>query len=398
MSSVVPVNDTNEVFDEDTGQTITYQGTSPDALLNSNSSLKRIEGKSLGTLATYSSNNEGSLASTLEPKKRGEWIDVVKAYPWTLSNTLNKDDIPFVELHEYRCNESQIKRQLSFYAKLTQDTYEGALGYSSSKKAVMSVYTEIFPQDDPSGFIYRLPYFNKTGFELNTPNWQQLDPIGESLKGMAGGAGNILTALGAKQAAARLGVLTKGAEFIQAAAETSLMYQYPSVGVQDRPRVFAGHSERQITISFPLFNTVNENDWIKNRDLVYLLMSQNLYNKRDYITGVPPVFYDVHIPGQYYCYAAAMTNINVENLGNTRVFYDSYIIPDAYQVTLTLTEMVTPSKNQFEAMTTGNPRSVVAASEKPTSAKVEQAFERVSQLGQELIQRAQAGSGGPNTP
>jgi hypothetical protein len=324
-------------------------------------------------------NNQGSLASTLTPINPGKPIDVLREYPWTVTNTKTRNDIPFVELREYKCNESQIKRQWDFYSKLTPETIAGAFGATSSKKAVLSVYTEIFSHEYPTEFRYVFPYFNKIGFDLSTQNWQAIDPIGESLKKFAGGTQSFLSNFGdfGKAAGKVVNGIVKTGEFVQAASETALLARYPTAGTQDRPRVFAGHSERQITISFPLFNTLHENDYIKNRDLIYVLMSQNLYNKRDYITGVPPVFYDVHIPGQYYCYAAAMTNINVENLGNVRLVDYSYIIPDAYQVTLTLTEMVTPSKNQFEAMTTGNPYSVVSASEKPnadtgTSANVAQ--------------------------
>ena len=333
----------------------------------------RLQGKALGTLAKFAvdagyEGNQGSLASTLVPLNPGQPIDVVHDYQWTVTNTKTRKDIPYVELREFKCNETQIKKQWDFYSKLTPETIAGAFGANSSKKAVLSVYTEIFSQENPTEFRYIFPYFNKTAFDLGTQNWQQLDPIGESIKKFAGGAQKFLNIFGdtGKTLGNVVGGAVKVGEFIQQGAETALMAQYPSIGTQDRPRVFAGHSERQITISFPLLNTVNPYEYYKNRDLIYLLMSQNLYNKRDYITGVPPVFYDVHIPGQYYCYAAAMTNINVEHLGNTRILDSSWTIPDAYQVTLTLTEMVTPSKNQFEAMTTGNPYSVVSSSAKPT--------------------------------
>ena len=146
------------------------------------------------------------------------------------------------------------------------------------------------------------------------------------------------------------------------AANIAAAAQYPVVGAFDRPRIFTSHSERTITISFPLFNTVEEGDWVKNRELIYLLMEQNLYNKRDYTTGLPPVFYDVYIPGQYYCFASCITQINVENLGNTRLLYNEFIVPDAYQVTLTLSEMTMPSKNQFAAIFNGEARNQVKTS------------------------------------
>lgn len=149
-------------------------------------------------------------------------------------------------------------------------------------------------------------------------------------------------------------MLTGGAQVAGAGADLALGWQYPSVGIQDRPKIFAGHNERQVTISFPLYNTFSENDWPQNRDLIYILMSQNLYNKRNLITGMPPVFYDIYVPGQYYCYAASMTNVVVKNLGNTRLMENgAFIVPDAYQITLTLTELTMPSKNQFEAVTSG---------------------------------------------
>jgi hypothetical protein len=323
----------------------------------------------LGSIAEFGSaltgnmkdQKEGSLARTLKPKTN-EWsdsgqINVVKDYPWTISNK-NRDDVPYVRLIEYACNESMIKRQIDFYGKLLPDKFQ----LTSGTKEVLQVYDEIFPKDNPTDFSYWIPYFNKTSFELASQNWTQLDSIGESLKGIMGGASKFASAIGLRGVGKGLDIATQIGEFAGTAAEAALAWNYPSAGVQDRPRVFAGHNERQVTISFPLFNTINEWDWTKNRDLVYLLMSQNLYNKRDYITGIPPVFYDVYIPGQYYCYAASMTNINVENLGNTRLIDGAYIVPDAYQVTLTLSEMVSPSKNQFEAITSGAAKRFVNSS------------------------------------
>jgi hypothetical protein len=87
-------------------------------------------------------------------------------------------------------------------------------------------------------------------------------------------------------------------------------------------------------------------------------MSQNLFNKRNFITGLPPCWYKVTIPGIYYSVASCVTNIAVENLGNTRMlqaqgFGTNFIVPDAYQVRITLQEMAMPSKNQFEYAKTG---------------------------------------------
>lgn len=316
---------------------------------------------------------EGSLAKQLKPLnasaagwKTGQ-INVVKDYDWTLSNIKNKNDIPYIRLLEFYNTETAIKKQLDFYTKgVGLDTLSNAFrGTGGAVNApVLDPYKEIFSKDKPTDFAYWLPYFNKTAFELGTPSWQALDKIGESLKSIVTGGGALLGM--EKQAQ----TLTKGMDFLTGASSTALAWQYAGVGTFDRPRIFAGHNERTITISFPLFNTKSADAWIQNKDFIYLLMSQNLYNKRDYVTGIPPVFYEVYVPGQYFCWAASMSNISVENLGNTRVIYDN-IVPDAYQVNLTLTEMTMPSKNQFEAITSGEAAKFVDSSVVTTAAAEE---------------------------
>lgn len=81
-------------------------------------------------------------------------------------------------------------------------------------------------------------------------------------------------------------------------------------------------------------------------------MNQNLFNKQDQVTGLPPVFYDIYIPGQYFCYAACLTDLKVKNLGNQRLL-NEIIIPDAFEFNLTFGELVKPSKNQFQAVING---------------------------------------------
>lgn len=296
--------------------------------------------------ATYENNEktDGSLASTLKPGADGGLIDVVNKYKWTLSNAELTGEVPYIRLIEYTCNESVISKQTNFYSNIGSS--------KDTAQEILDVYKGVFSKEHPTDFSYWFPYFSSTGFELRTQQWQALDGAGETLNAISEAASDLLGAIGAKRFQAGLENFTKIGNAAAQVGKTSLQYMNPIVGVFDRPRVFIGHDNRTITISFPLYNTVDENDWKDNRSLIYLLMSQNLFNKRDYITGVPPVFYDVWIPGQYYCYAASMVDIKVDNLGNQRLLYDA-IVPDAYYVTLTLQEMVMPSKNQFEAVTNG---------------------------------------------
>lgn len=293
-------------------------------------------------------------------------IDIVRGYPWTPSLKSNRNDIPEIILHEHRNNESAIKRNVMFYANglggLSFDIVRNITGFISGSippsnttgsRNLLDVYKEIFP-DNPTGNIYYLPYFTKSYMELNSPPWEQLDDIGTTI--------DQLTKSGSELADFALGTGTeiqKKADALRSAggaakelAMTALRWAYPIVGVYDRPRIFSSHDERTVTIQFPLYNTLEPNDWIKNRNFIYKLMVQSLYTKSSFITGYPPVFYRVLVPGQYFSFASCITNFSVDNLGNIRKLY-GYNVPDAFQVSITLREMCMPSSNQFRAMASG---------------------------------------------
>lgn len=293
------------------------------------------QNQKIGDIATYkrtSLKNAGSLASIATPVGGTGLINVVKDYVWTLSNTDNSE-IPYVVLKEYETDENLITRQIDKFTSQVVQTFDrlDPRGGGTSSDSVLSIYEEMTPKV-PTGFKYIFPYFNKNAIEL-TAQWKDLAD-----------AGDALSKLGPKMKATIDAVKT-GVGLIAAAGS-------PSVGVQDRPKIFETHVDRAINISFTLFNTHQANDYKKNKSLIKLLVTQNLFNKRDYITGMPPVFYDVFIPGQYYSYASHISNLKVENLGNMRIL-DNEIIPDAYQIEITLQELFKPSKNQFEAIFTG---------------------------------------------
>ena len=303
---------------------------------------------------------EGTLARTLVPKNKNYEIDVVSDYKWTLSNVFDIDqmeEIPYIRLKEYRCLESSIQKQYSFYTQYSADVIGSSTNTGSkTKKGVLDDYENLWPRTNPSGFTYKFPYFNKTGQELASEPWQNLDSVGEALKNVAGGVSKLLPKGLREKLDKGVGI----AESIVDVANFSMNAQYPSVGVVDRPKIFMAHNDRSMNISFTLYNTADERDWEINKDLIYLLMSQNLFNKRDFTTGIPPVFYEVYVPGQYYSYASCMTNFKVDHLGNQRLLRnkqdEEYIVPDAYQIDLTLSELVKPSKNQYEALITGEAR------------------------------------------
>ena len=276
----------------------------------------------------------------------GRAFNVVNDFRWTLSKNKNRSDVPYIWLREFNSNETTIQKQINYYTQLLPEKAEALVGQASASDP-LKIYNEIFPHDDTEFCNqYVIPYFSKTNSEITTQNWTQIEPAGDIL---ASGASKIAGMIGGE----KWGEGVKATlDILNSATNIGIAAQYPIVGALDRPRIFGQHNERTISISFPLFNTVGPEDWKTNIDLIHALMNQNTMYKTSFVTGVPPVFYDIFIPGQYYCWASCVTNLNVGNLGNTRLI-NNYIVPDAYQVEITLTEMVLPSKNQFNARFSG---------------------------------------------
>jgi hypothetical protein len=289
-------------------------------------------------------------------QSEGGAYDVVANYPWTLSKTAKAlNEVPYIILVEYIVDESTLETQLSYYGT-------GVVNAVTRDTDLLSPYKQLFPRT-PSGNYYRFPYFSDINFELNTPEWKTLDFLEQMKKATTEGLG-VLFGSDVEQAAEKtFDVAGK----VTGAALGSI---YPKVGIMDRPKLWDMHQYRTTEIKFPLFNTVGPDDWKKNRDLCWLLLNQNLFTKRDIITGIPPVYYEIIVPGQHYSYASSVTNLTIYNRGNMRTMLDdsdnSCVVPDVYEVNISLTDMVMPSRNLLQSLNKAGTRVTITPSGQET--------------------------------
>lgn len=350
-------------------------------------SLNKTDELGLGLLvkvvdkAEGSKEGQGSLAKKLYPfNGEKQLINVISQLKWTVSK--HRADVPYVSLIEHEIDGGLVGRQVEFYTRGVTESFANFFEAGSKAASLLSVYDEIFIRNT-TGWQYKFPYFSKVHYELTTNAWEKFDKISQSVTDIGGG---LSTILGGKDS--KLGIIsdvaTKVFEAAKGTAETALAFKYPVVGIADRPRIFTGHGERSLTIEFPLYNTFEPNDWRMNREFIFLFQNQNLFNKRNFITGLPPVWYEVHVPGQYYSVASCVTNFKVENLGNTRIMKigsgKDFIVPDAYQVSITLQEMAMPSSNQFQAAVNGEASKRVTTSTRATESSVDAASRVVERV------------------
>lgn len=203
----------------------------------------------------------------------------------------------------------------------------------------------------PTGFRYKFPYLNRS--VLN-----QRGAFSDS-----NSENNITANL--------TDIVNRGTDFTEAIGGTLRLMQQAGSAKIERAKNYNYPSEGEsFEVAFPLYNTqpATYEDIKNNFKLVLLLLYQNLPLRQDKIIVEPPVVYDVTIPGnrrEPYCYISSIT---VNYMGSTRLMridtggigkvgYSDFessvnipefietIIPDAYEIRMTLQPMIAHTKN-----------------------------------------------------
>ena len=88
----------------------------------------------------------------------------------------------------------------------------------------------------------------------------------------------------------------------------------------ETPKIFkyTDGSENKIKVSFQLFNTTKLDDIIRNWQLCFLLMYQNLPNRNSRVLVDVPCIYELNVAGLAYIPYAFMSQISINQLGATR--------------------------------------------------------------------------------
>lgn len=114
------------------------------------------------------------------------------------------------------------------------------------------------------------------------------------------------------------------------------------------------------SVSFPLFNTLQENGWIKNYNFITIFALRNLLFRRTNVQYYPPLLYDVTIPGvgrMPLCYVSRfsvkpygvvkMKNVSIPLMIETGLPSTVTAIPQAWVVNIDFQSLIADSGNQF---------------------------------------------------
>lgn len=206
-----------------------------------------------------------------------------------------------------------------------------------------------------SGFSYIFPYFGNDHKSL-TNSWSETQPTDSGIMGQ-----DLVE-----------GLVQKPLEMAGNVMQVRNMFE-PGKYIE-QPQFYSGYANgvKSYQVSFPLSNTGTYSDVLKNWQLVYLLIYQNTQNRINRSIVAPPVIYEAEIPGVWFSPYAYISSLDVQYLGarrrmtievpkapatavslesdaNTPIALDT-IIPDAYQVSFTITDMHPESQNFLHHM------------------------------------------------
>lgn len=377
-----------------------------------------------------------NLAPVLVPSgTTGGLIDVVSSFPWTLTPPFSKarEETPYIELVEYNLFDSYINQLFNVY-NINPADVSSIFNAASNPGGLINkkhLYEGMYDLDkaNATNFKYKLPFFSST--YLNTSNnwtaksmYEEIIGIQKLVASIGGGTAGVMasiakgvataeaytlpveiaeaatgagiplavaTAIGSAVVGAGKGLLDSasasalGSKLAANAVSLARLQEQLDVGLNsgvgrlgdptiDKPQIWNTTVPRVHNITFPLYNILGTvSDIVQNWELCYLLSYQNLYNKRNLFTGLPPVFYEITIPGVHYCKAGIVSNLSIRNIGNIHniplpVAADGGTInvnvPDAYFINMTVTDLFIPSKNFLDVI--AESKSKVSASGTPT--------------------------------
>jgi hypothetical protein len=222
---------------------------------------------------------------------------------------------------------------------------------NNSVDSIVSLYAA-----KETGFWYNFPYLIKAGDGIKriANTWDKANGILDYLNKEAGSGGGKADLTGAVMGAA-IGSVTPGFGF-------------------EETFQFSNSNTQEITISFPLYNTISQQAAFNHFSFVNLFAFQNLKIRTSFMTYIPPKIYTVDggSIGGVYMAAAYVSDFKIDSIGTTRRMGDfssfgprEILIPEAYKVTIVFKDLVSQSSNIFAGSMGGTKIQVTNAGSSP---------------------------------
>ena len=330
-----------------------------------------------------------------------ETIDV-RDLDWTYSKNknANKDEIPYIELKEFKMAGNSYLSSLMTSALLFPDVVESSFGQDTVVGTLTNKIQESFKDNKFADFMNNIgnkvkdvskqivdktkPYVNEAitqikGIDKTSEAWPKSGKYGNDLA-------NKYSYLYIRKATGKkyifpyfqnsyVSITNSFADTYQKENETKLQGMLKSLSktMEDvanfgnvasitepgmfiqRPKFYEFKDDGfQLDVEFYLFNTLTPNSYLKNIDLITKLLIQNTPHRHNRILVDPPCIYELTVPGRGFFPYTYISKMDVEHVGTKRTLESTIssvtkkvIVPDAFKINLTLKSLIMDTNNLF---------------------------------------------------
>lgn len=336
-------------------------------------SIKSNSIKSSEVMEGYYSKLLSEMAKQMRTDNGGSIVNIITNYPWSLNakNVGNSNRIPTVYVKEYRQKLSTFVTSVQYAftgattalkkgpltdVNSTADTNNKFNAIIAKSNGHLSPYYNMYSLDDTNCLNYVFPYFSVPQIGLK-------NRYAENAQSGGGKLANVISDyIGPRGALA--GFAEDANEIIGFVDLLSGNNHIGDEGIYvEKPKYFQYSEEASsITVEFTLYNTIPSTDnspWKKNYNFIKNFILKNLPYKISFFSYKTPALYEVNIPGIKYLPISFISNMNVTNIGTSRMLNYSgsqqVLVPEAWNITITFQSLLNDSANIFTAALTKGP-------------------------------------------
>lgn len=270
-------------------------------------------------------------------------IDILNNFKW--KNWGSAEEVPAIYAQE---------RELSYGVFTNSILTLLEQGKNLFSNEGLDIYSQLY-KSEATGFNYVFPYLVTNGNTIRAVQnqWSSVTSgINEAVNGLVSSnkKGNTEN---------KDGIIST---IVSAGINTGMGYMSPGWGMEELLK-FDNTARQTLPITFPLYNTGDLEDMFSNLSFINLFTYQNLKNRTSIMTYIPPKIYvvDARSIGGIYMPVAYVSDFKVESIGTTRRVdelkkygIDKALIPEAYKVTISFTELLPQSANIFSGTMGGD--------------------------------------------
>ena len=309
-------------------------------------------------------------------KVTGRHINLIENFNnWVVSPILNniyKNDIklPAIQLKEYRLLDSTLWNQVKYFAyilqsnpgraadkiattagtgqdswlvktlRAAQDTVDTTFGLAAGVLEDLNIDTPDFSNLEGSDPYEGLYSPTETGFQYTFPLYNK------DMKTQVAGFRDSYSGDGKGLLYSTVHNLVEGTANKMSTGGRALVE--PGIYIEKTQFYDYGQNLESINFSFPLLNTLSQEQINQNYQFIFLLLYQNTMFRKDRAAFIPPCIYEVLVPGIRYMRYAHISRLKVDFLGTRRMIEVDpgiapgpfkTIIPEAYDVNITITNL-----------------------------------------------------------